>query len=217
MKHFFRTNRELLWFMLFAAVTGAYFSLQFLNLQHHIIHVPLDDRIPFVPVFIIPYISWYVYVPGLMLAAYFNNRSRFLRQAATLFSGAFICIAIFAVYPSRIDFRPEAGGSGLLLALCRIIYASDQPLNVFPSLHCYETAAIFLTTFDCGAWRKYKAGCAAAAILGVLICLSTVFVKQHSVLDLASGCMLAVAAHIAVKGIFNFKERRKPANADISV
>ncbi len=216
MKRFFKTNRELLWLLLFAVVAGAYFSLQYLPLHHHSIHTALDDKIPFVPAFIIPYILWYVYVPGLMLAVYPRDRRRFVLQSAALFSGAFICLAIFIIYPSRIDFRPEAEGDGLLLALCRIVYAGDRPLNVFPSLHCYETCAVFLAAFG-GAWRRHKLLCAVSGLLGILICLSTLFVKQHSVLDFVSGCALAVVVYLIMKSIFDLKYRKEAAHADISL
>ena len=108
-------------------MSAAYFSLQFLGLRHHLIHTPVDDVIPFVPAFIIPYVLWYFYVPGMMLFMCFKDREVFMRQVATLFTGAFICITVFALYPTRIDFRPDASGDGLLLALCRLIYANDQP------------------------------------------------------------------------------------------
>ena len=137
---FLKRHKELLWFGLFAVVSAAYFSLQFLGLRHHLIHTPVDDVIPFVPAFIIPYVLWYFYVPGMMLFMCFKDREVFMRQVATLFTGAFICIAVFALYPTRIDFRPDASGDGLLLALCRLIYANDQPYNVLPSLHCYDTS-----------------------------------------------------------------------------
>lgn len=216
-RSFLKSHRELLWFLMFAAVTGAYFLLQFLPLEHRVVHAALDDRIPFLPGFIIPYILWYVYVPGLMLLMCFTDKQRFLRQAATLFSGAFICIAIFALWPSRVDFRPDAAGDGLLLWLCRAVYSSDQPYNVFPSLHCYEATAIFLASFGSGGWRRHKALCAVSGILAVLICLSTVFVKQHSVLDLLSGCTLAVLVYFAVKAIFDKKHKKVDQYAHISV
>ena len=148
---FLKRHKELLWFGLFAVVSAAYFSLQFLGLRHHLIHTPVDDVIPFVPAFIIPYVLWYFYVPGMMLFMCFKDREVFMRQVATLFTGAFICITVFALYPTRIDFRPDASGGGLLLALCRLIYANDQPYNVLPSLHCYEATAIHLASFGGGA------------------------------------------------------------------
>ena len=152
---FLKRHKELLWFGLFAVVSAAYFSLQFLGLRHHLIHTPVDDVIPFVPAFIIPYVLWYFYVPGMMLFMCFKDREVFMRQVATLFTGAFICIAVFALYPTRIYFRPDASGDGLLLTLCRLVYANDQPYNVLPSLHCYEALVLHLATFRAPPLREY--------------------------------------------------------------
>ena len=90
---------------------------------------------------------------------------------------------------------------------CRLIYANDQPYNVLPSLHCYEATAIHLASFGGAAGRRYKGLRAASAVIAVLICLSTLFVKQHSVLDLVSGCLLAGLVYAAVVYLKNRKMR----------
>ena len=94
-----------------------------------------------------------------------------------------------------------------MLALCRLIYANDQPYNVLPSLHCYEATAIHLASFGGAAGRRYTGLRAASAVIAVLICLSTLFVKQHSVLDLLSGCLLAGLVYAAVVFLRNRKMR----------
>ena len=93
------------------------------------------------------YILWYFYVPGCMLWACFRAKDVFYQQVAALFSGAFVCAAVFVLYPTCVDFRPSAAGPGLARALCRLIYANDAPVNVFPSLHCYEALVMHLATF----------------------------------------------------------------------
>ena len=65
---------------------------------------------------------------------------------------------------------------------------------VFPSLHCYEALCAHLTAFASPGMRGKRRLRAASAVLVVLICLSTVFIKQHSVIDLAAGCAAAVIA-----------------------
>ena len=138
-----------------------------------------------------------------MLFMCFKDREVFMRQVATLFTGAFICITVFALYPTRIDFRPDASGDGLLLALCRLIYANDQPYNVLPSLHCYEALVMHLATFRMPPLRARKRLRLASAVLVILICLSTLLVKQHSAADLIAGCALAVAAHSLTTYLFS--------------
>ena len=92
-----------------------------------------------------------------------------------------------------MDLRPELSGEGgLFTALCRIIYAHDKPLNVFPSMHCFEALTVHLTTFSGGLGKRHPALRAGSGVLAALICLSTVFIRQHSVLDGLAGCALAV-------------------------
>lgn len=144
MQSLFQKYRHALWFLLFGALSVFYFVSQHLGLRYHVVHLPLDDWLPFWPGFIVFYVLWYFYVPGCMLWACFRARDVFYRQVAALFSGAFVCAAVFVLYPTCVDFRPSAAGPGLARALCRLIYANDAPVNVFPSLHCYEALVMHL-------------------------------------------------------------------------
>lgn len=207
MKKFVKKYLHALWFLLFAAVGLAYFGIQQLNLRHHIIHVALDDLIPFVPAFIVPYILWYAFVPAPMIYAFFRDKQLFYRQVATLFTGIFISTALFVLYPSMIDFRPEVTGDGIFEQLCRFIFSKDEPVNVLPSLHCYEATVMYLVTFSRGRLSE-KLGARIAYGLGaVVICLSTVFVKQHSVVDLVLGCLMAVLIYSAVDSFFDRRSK----------
>ena len=208
MQSLFQKYRHALWFLLFGALSVFYFVSQHLGLRYHVVHLPLDDWLPFWPGFIVFYVLWYFYVPGCMLWACFRARDVFYRQVAALFSGAFVCAAVFVLYPTCVDFRPSAAGPGLARALCRLIYANDAPVNVFPSLHCYEALAVHLGAFGAGRGRKMPVRRALSAALVTLICLSTVFVKQHSVADLAAGCGLAAGIYALVRAF----ERRKQSH-----
>lgn len=199
------THPHILWFLLFLPLGGMYFLSQHLGLHYHTVHIPLDDRIPFLPIFIVPYILWYLYIPLPMVYMCFRDPTVFRRQAATLFSGALLATAFFILWPTCIDFRADASGDGLLLWLCRIIYRNDNPVNVLPSLHCYEATVIHLTTFRGAFGRRHPWLRSGSAVLLGLICLSTLFVKQHSVVDAVSGCLLA----LLVYGIVRLIERKR--------
>lgn len=203
MRQFFRTHPRVLCAALLALLGALYFITQYIPLTYHTVHVPLDDVIPFVPAFIFAYILWYFYVPGLMLYASFREREVFLRQMAVLFSGTALGIVTFLLFPTQIDFRPDAAGEGLALALCRLIYANDRPVNVLPSLHCFEALAVYLPLLQ--RRRGHRLLCAVCGVLAVLICLSTVFVRQHSVVDLAAGCLLAVVLNAVVGHVLSRK------------
>lgn len=203
MRSWLSKNRHVYWLLGLIALALAYFATQHIGLRYHVVHLPLDDRIPFCPAFVVFYILWYFYVPGCMLWACFRARDVFYRQVAALFSGAFVCAAVFVLYPTCVDFRPSAAGPGLARALCRLIYANDAPVNVFPSLHCYEALVMHLATFRVPPLRAHKALRLASFALVVLICLSTLLIKQHSAADLIAGCALAVAAHSLTTYLFS--------------
>lgn len=203
MRSWLSKNRHVYWLLGLIALALAYFATQHVGLRYHVVHLPLDDWLPFWPGFIVFYILWYFYVPGCMLWACFRAKDVFYRQVAALFSGAFVCAAVFVLYPTCVDFRPSAAGPGLARALCRLIYANDAPVNVFPSLHCYEALVMHLVTFRAPPLRAHKALRLASFALVVLICLSTLLIKQHSAADLIAGCALAVAAHSLTTYLFS--------------
>lgn len=89
MRSWLSKNRHVYWLLGLIALALAYFVTQHLGLQYHVVHLPLDDRIPFCPAFVVFYILWYFYVPGCMLWACLRAKDVFCRQAAALFSGAF--------------------------------------------------------------------------------------------------------------------------------
>ena len=71
MQSWFQKYRHALWFLLFGVLSAFYFVSQHLGLRYHVVHLPLDDWLPFWPGFIVFYVLWYFYVPGCMLWACF--------------------------------------------------------------------------------------------------------------------------------------------------
>lgn len=207
---YIKANKQVLYFVLLAAFAGFYFLSEHLfSLQYHSVWVPLDDKIPFTPAFVIPYILWYPYIPAGLLAVYLTDRKAMTRQAWILFSGMTVCLLCFVLFPTRIDFRGDASGRDIFSMLCRIIYGSEDSVNVFPSMHCYEATAIHLSTFVSGPLKNKVGLRIGSAVLTVLICMSTVFVKQHSVVDIVAGCSLAFLSFAAVNIIYRLRGVKK--------
>ena len=188
-----RGRKDIFLFLGFLGLGAFYFFSKYLPLKYHIIHLTVDDIIPFLPIFIIPYIIWYLYVPLPMIYLFFKDSKAFKRQAIIFFSGSVFCSLFFVIYPTAIDFRPTAEGKGILLWLTRFIYSNDTPpAYVFPSLHCYEALTIHFTTFTAGPLKNRKILRIASAVLVAFICASTVFVKQHSFIDVIGGCVISI-------------------------
>ena len=210
MKIRIKESKHVLLFLLFILIEVFYFLTQLRDVKHNIIHLSLDDAIPFLPVFVIPYVVWYVYVPGGMLYNFFVDKNAFCKQILTVISGMAISIIIFCIYPTTVDFRPSAEGDGFFLWVCRLLFSNDKPVNVLPSMHCFEAVIIHLTAFRNEKLRRNITLRIGSIILSVLICLSTVFIKQHSVVDLVSGVALAYILYFL---IYTLPEKVRKKNA----
>ncbi|MCQ2454565.1 MAG: phosphatase PAP2 family protein [Clostridia bacterium] len=207
---YIKAHKSIFFFLGFLIIGGFYFISKTLVSNIHLVHFAFDDKIPFIPIFILPYIIWYPYVPGLMALVFFKDEKAFKKQAIIFFSGAVFCSLIFLVYPTYIDFRPDVSGKGILLWITRIIYKNDMPpVNAFPSLHCYEALSVHLTAFTVGPFKKKLPFRIASALLMATICASTVFVKQHSFVDIIGGCAVAVLFCIVGEFIFRGKKNGK--------
>ena len=148
----------------------------------------IDRVIPVIPAFSIIYFIafpfWYV--------TYFlicrSDRDRCWRVVITDVAAKMLCGVIFVLIPTT-NVRPAVTGSGLGETLLNFIYAADSPDNLFPSIHCLESWICFLAIRDeekVPTWIK-----TSAFVLAFLICLSTLFTKQHVFVDMIAGVMIA--------------------------
>lgn len=188
---FFSTRHYLFLLLIYPIFSIWYFVLQQFPLSYHLVECPLDRMLPFIEWFIIPYVVWYVYIAGALTVFAFRSRAEFLHLVMFLYIGMGLSLLIQTIYPTAIAFRPESfNRDNVFIRLVELIYANDTPTNVFPSIHCYNAIVTHITI---SKFVKDRKGIKAASLLlAVLICLSTVFIKQHSVLD-AAGAMILVA------------------------
>ena len=114
-----KKNPQVFWFLGFVFVGSFYFLTQNLPVDRHVIHLAVDDSIPFLPIFILPYYIWYPFVPGLMVFLCFTDVKAFRRGCILLFGGMFLSCVFFLLYPTAIDFRADAEGKGFVLWLVR--------------------------------------------------------------------------------------------------
>lgn len=164
--------------------------------------VGLDDHIPFLEVFIIPYYLWFAYIP-LTIAYFFfwAEKKEYYQLTAFLFIGMTVALVTYTVWPNGVYFRPDLDGLGrdnLFVSLTRLIYAADVGTNCCPSIHCFNSVGVCIAINKCGSLKKHIALRTGAVILSVLICLSTLFVKQHSIMDMFWAFVLAGAMYLLV-------------------
>ena len=146
---------------------------------------PLDDLIPLVKPFVIPYVSLnpFVYVTLVLLLLF---RTRIFQSATLSMIAAWLVSYAFYYFLQSVMIRPTLVGNDLFTQMLRGVYASDNPYNDFPSLHTSISTILAIHW-----WRVDRRIGIPVAIWVALIVLSAVFVKQHYVPDVLAGLVLA--------------------------
>ena len=186
------------WLLLFWPVFGLLFSYaeRFYPVAHYFeMHCALDDLIPFNEWFLIPYLFWFVYLVGAVVYTFFFDVPGFRRMMRFVMITYTVTILIYLLFPTCQMLRPEVfPRDNLLTRFIAHFYAFDTNTNVCPSLHVIGSfAALFAfryaPVFSARKWRI------ASAIAAFLICISTVFMKQHSILDVLAALPLCAIGY----------------------
>ena len=173
-----------------------------------ILYSPLDDYIPFSKFALIPYALWF---PTIAVTLYYfflkAPEEEYRRFALPLVFGSLSVMLFYALVPNGVNLRPAViEGSDLLAVLVRLLQGFDPPLNTCPSLH-----VLVMVLMD-NAWQRSKllAGKtgikAALRLLDAAVCLSTVFLKQHSILDVFWALAYVLVLELGAEHICKKKE-----------
>ena len=154
--------------------------------------LPLDQYIPYCSWFFIPYSMWYFLLILTGFRVFALDRAAFRRYMRFLSVTTWISVVFWILVPNGQDLRP-ASPDGLLGPAIATLYSVDTSTNVFPSLHVVGSIGAALAAWD-ALWDRDKFYCLSVYALAALICLSTMFIKQHSVLDVIGGAALSWAA-----------------------
>ncbi|WP_029504957.1 phosphoesterase [Lachnoclostridium phytofermentans] len=169
--------------------------------SYHLVKSSLDDKIPFIEWFIIPYYIWFPYVPVVIAYFFFTCKEEFYRCTGFLFIGMTICLIAYTIYPTGINFQHDLdslGRSNFMINMTRFIYSVDPGTNVCPSIHCYNSIGLSIAIIKSKRLGKSKVIVIGSVILSTLICMSTVFVKQHSIIDVYFAIGLAVIMYLII-------------------
>lgn len=164
------------------------------NLPYHVIHISLDDKLPFIEYFIIPYLLWFLYVAAVFIYLFFQkNKKEFYQYCIFLFTGMTLFLIISTVYPNGHLLRPSSfERHNVFTFAVQILYQADTATNIFPSLHVFNSIAAHRAVANNAKLRGNLLIRGGSFLLMVSIILATMFLKQHSVLDVISGIMLGM-------------------------
>lgn len=177
--------RHFLWLLFWLVYLVRYRILESLTpaAGYTVIHCALDDHIPFCEWFLIFYASWYVVIVGMHLYTAIFDVDTCKRYTKFLVISMTISTIIIVLFPSCQELRPEVfPRDNFLTRVMGFIYTVDDNCGVFPSEHVIGAFAVLAAALHCktirSPWTRIAIG-----VLVALIAMSTVFVKQHSVLD----------------------------------
>lgn len=156
------------------------------NRQAHKLETRLDSIIRFNPIFSAFYTLYFFEV--LIIFFIFFKKEKTLRNIVLmLVISTIIHNIIFLTYPAAID-RPNIINQNFFNKLTLFYYNIDKPYNAFPSMHISLITITFLSLFF--YWnKKYSL---ILLPLYLLTAISTVYIKQHYVIDVIAGILLGV-------------------------
>jgi membrane-associated phospholipid phosphatase len=186
---------------------------------YFISYLPLDDLIPFNEWFVIPYTLWYPLMLGTGAYLFFYDVKGFKQYMTFIGGGFLIIVLLYAIFPNGQNLRPTSfANSNILTQMVHRLYSSDTNTNVCPSLHVVGTMGAMFALLETKQLNRWWIN-TLNIFLAIMISISTVFIKQHSVLDLICGLAFGFIYYFAVYKLlprFKFSTYRKQKKLHIS-
>ena len=166
-----------------------------LTLTYHPVEAAQDAKIPFCEFFVPAYYFWFVFLIGIHFYTAFFDLPAFKKLMYFIMISYTLTSLIYIIYPTCQELRPdEFARDNIFVRIVKGLYAFDTNTNVCPSLHVIGSFAVLFTSWQCKRFKTplWQIGFVTAT---VLISLSTVFLKQHSVIDIWAALAVCAAAY----------------------
>ena len=174
--------------LLLGLQTLLYFGVEAFEGKPHNVAKKIDGHIPFVPAFVYIYVLWFPLILLFPLALFRANPMAYARYQTAILLDIALSLVCYLVYPTSFA-RPEAPDTVSGRAMKLVFRGSYKGLNCAPSMHC---SMCYLVLLFVGATPGLPFAVAAIAVpvaLGIVI--STLFTKQHVVIDALTALPLA--------------------------
>lgn len=177
-----------------------------LSATYYQMHCALDDKIPFCELFLLSYLFWFVYMIGMVIYLFFTDGEEFIYFMRFIILTYSAGLIMFYLFPTCQTLRPVGfERDNILTQIMAGFYQFDTNTNVCPSLHVIGALAVTFAglhnpRLKSVFWKFFF------IIEGFLISISTVFVKQHSVLDVGAGLLISLGAWYLVYGRESIQE-----------
>jgi len=195
---FHRKNIKSLLWLLTIPILGIFYNV--LNTAERGVRslvTPVDQIIPFIEIFIIPYIIWYLYIVFAFCLLLVLYKRKYYEGIASYNIGLIICYLFYIFFQTTVQ-RPVLTEDNIFITLTKMIYNNDEPYNAFPSIHVYTTYLFMVLLWNVKMKRSLWI---TVQITGLLIILSTLFVKQHVILDVIASIIIVHIVSFVVRWI----------------
>lgn len=189
------------WILLYLVVYQIWFVYveRTVTRRFHIVHMAVDDYIPFIEIFIVPYLLWFGYVALAIAWFFFKDVQDFYKICTFLFVGMTVFLVISTVYPNGHYLRPRVfERDNIFISMVKGLYMIDTPTNLFPSIHVYNSLGVHLAVMHSDKLKEKKWVRRISFVMMATIIASTMFLKQHSVFDVVTGCVMALVMYTLV-------------------
>ena len=160
--------------------------------RYRIIHVALDDYIPFCEVFVVPYLLWFAYVAVTVMYFFLRDRDDYFKIFIFLCTGMTVFLLVSTLWPNGHHLRPYTmPRDNIFTEMVAALYRTDTPTNLWPSIHVYNSLGCHIAVMKSRRLQRHRAVRTGSLVLCVSIILSTMFIKQHSVYDVLTAFIMA--------------------------
>lgn len=176
---------------IFILQSTIYFGTKLLNanLYKYDLTLPIDHWIPIIPWFSYIYVGCYLWWALNYLLAGRPGKEHFYRFMANILLGYVICGIIFVIFPTVIERPTLTSVSTIGEKIMNYVYLTDTPCNLFPSMHCLISWYCYIGIRKQSSipfWYRIF-----SLIMAILVCISTVTIKQHFFVDIIAGIFIA--------------------------
>jgi len=174
----------------FAFNTLVYYGAMVINNNrfHYDFTMDFDRRVPIIPGFVIIYFVCYVFWAINYILIGRISKEHCMKFVLADISSRCVCFIFFILIPTT-NIRPEILGNGIGEQLLRHLYLIDHPENLFPSIHCLVSWFCFIgirNQKQVPRWYRVF-----SCLFAIAVCLSTQFTKQHYIVDVFGGIIIA--------------------------
>lgn len=168
--------------------------------SYHLVESSLDKLIPFCEYFLIPYLFWFVFLGGMVVYSLLFDARCFVRFMGFIILTYSVTLLIYVLFPNAQALRPASfERDNVFTRTMAHYYIIDTNTNVCPSLHVTGSVAAMLAGWDSRHFSK-RSWKLVFFLIALSISMSTVFLKQHSILDIFAALLLCAGAYPLIYG-----------------